>query len=194
MDNNFDNLKKLIDRLKTIGFFERLFSWKTVREQLMDAVADLQKVTSNTDNFIEKNSELKATNSGLTKDLELVNVTLITQTGEILNYKSIIQGQSGKLSGFAADLASRDTTIENHKQRITQLENSNALLTQRNEQLIKDNTTVSEEIATTKEDLRKTTERKNELETTNELLTQKNEQLPQITNNIQAILQQIRKH
>lgn len=174
MDNNFDNLKKLIDRLKTIGFLERLFSWRKVRELLIDAVADLQKITGNADNLIEKNSDYKATNSGLVKDLELANATIIIQTGEITNYKSTIQDQTGKLSDSTASIASKETTIESQKQRINQLENSTDLLTQQNEQLNKDYSTVSQEIATLKEDLRKTTERKNQLEIENEGLRTNN--------------------
>jgi hypothetical protein len=177
MDNNLDSLKKLIDHLKTIGFFERLFSWKKVKEQLMEAIADLQKSISNTESLIEKNAELKEANSGLAKDLALASATTITQTGEITNYKAIIQEQAGRINNLSADVASRDTTIENQRQRNNQLEGSNVLLTERNEQLTKYNSANSEEIATIKEDLRKTSERKNELEVTNEVLIQKNEQL-----------------
>ena len=73
MDNNFDSLRKLIEHIKTIRFFERLFKWKKVTEQLTDAVVDLQKFTSNTDNLNEKIAELKSINSGLKKDIELAN-------------------------------------------------------------------------------------------------------------------------
>jgi len=177
MDNNFDNLKKLIERLRTIRIFQRLFGWKKVRNQLIDAVADLQKISINTDHLIGQNSELKSINSGITKDLELANSIVTTQISEIAHYKLTIQEQSGKLSSSFADLSSRDTTIESQKQRVHQLENSNALNAQRNEQLIKDITAASEELATLKEDLRKTKERKSELESTYELLFQKNEHI-----------------
>ena len=39
---NYDNIKRLFDKLKTIGFFERLFSWGSVKNQLVDAAGDLQ--------------------------------------------------------------------------------------------------------------------------------------------------------
>ncbi len=177
MDNSFDDLKQLIEQLKTIGFFERLFSWKRVREKLMDAIADMQKITTNSDTLTERISELKRDNSDLYKDLELAKASTITQSSEIANFKSTIQDQNSKLSKLTADNASNDTTIENQKNRIAELENKHVLLVQRNDQLIKDNSSSSEEIATTKEDLRKTTERKNELEIAIELSKQKNEQL-----------------
>jgi hypothetical protein len=168
MDNNFDNLKKLIDRLKTIGFLERLFSWRKVRELLIDAVSDLQKITGNADNLVEKNTEYKTTNSGLVKDLDLAKATIITQKAEIENQKAAIQEQIGQLSGLNSSIASKETTIESQKNRVNQLEISTGLQAQQNEQLNKDYTAISQEIATVKENLRKTTERKNQLEIDNE--------------------------
>jgi hypothetical protein len=177
MNNNTDNLNKLIDKLKTINFFERLFGWRKIKEQLLDAVVDFQKILSNTENLLERNLELKENNSSLIKDLDLANTTVIKQIEEINNHKNIIQGHNTVVSGLTADLASSDTTVESQKQRINQIESSNALLTQRNEQLTNDNKNNSEKIATISESLQKTSERKNELEITNELLSQQNQQL-----------------
>ena len=177
MDNNFDSLRKLIEHIKTIRFFERLFKWKKVTEQLTDAVVDLQKFTSNTDNLNEKIAELKSINSGLKKDIELANTTIINQTKDISYYSSTIQEQTGKLSELTAALSSRDTTIDNDKKRIIQLEKANELLNQKNEQLTYENNKYSQEEATRNEALTKITERKNQLEKANELITQKNEQL-----------------
>ena len=47
MDNNFDNLKALFDYIKSMGFFSRLFNWKKVKNMLIDAISDFQKIASN---------------------------------------------------------------------------------------------------------------------------------------------------
>src|SRR5882672_11122522 len=43
MDPNFDGLKRLFDRIKSIGFIDRLFRWGSVKNDLFEATADLQK-------------------------------------------------------------------------------------------------------------------------------------------------------
>jgi len=55
MNNNIDNLKKLLDQLNSIGFFQRVFGWRKFRELLMEANADLQKLAINSDGLIVEN-------------------------------------------------------------------------------------------------------------------------------------------
>jgi len=43
---NIDNLKKLIESIRSISLFQRLFSWGKIRQQLIDAVSDIQKMES----------------------------------------------------------------------------------------------------------------------------------------------------
>jgi len=177
MDNNIDNLRKLIEKIKTIGFFDRIFNWQKIKEQLVDAVADLQKIISNAENLNEINLKLEATNSGLSKDLELSNANNIKHSGEIENYKILNKEITDKLNNLNSDLSARDVKIENFNQKIIQLETSNMLLAQKNEQLSADNQIYSETAATNKEALNKITERKNQLENSNGLLSQRNDQL-----------------
>lgn len=44
MDANIDNLKKLLERLNSAGFFGRLFGWGKIKALLVDAAQDLQKI------------------------------------------------------------------------------------------------------------------------------------------------------
>jgi len=44
MDNNIDNLKKLIWPAKDNRFIDRLFGWGKIREQLIDAVGRPPKI------------------------------------------------------------------------------------------------------------------------------------------------------
>ena len=135
MDNNIDNLKKLLDQLNSIGFIQRVFGWRKIRELLMEANADLQKLTLNSDGLMERISELKTANSEQAKDLDLSKASLVAQTAELGNIKATGVEQASKLSALTADLASRDTALNGHKERIVELEKSNALLTSRNEML-----------------------------------------------------------
>src|ERR1700733_11332553 len=46
MEMNFDRIKGLFDSLKNIGFLGRLFGWGEVKNQVIDASGDLQKLIS----------------------------------------------------------------------------------------------------------------------------------------------------
>src|SRR5688572_10205661 len=83
MDSNLDNLKRLIESLKNIGFWGRLFGWKKIRNQLIDASADLQKLISNNDILREEVTKYEAINNGLNKDLQLSSESIIKKDSEI---------------------------------------------------------------------------------------------------------------
>ena len=102
MDNNYDNLKNLIERIKTINFIERLFLWKNVRQQLINAVADLQKITSNISFLLETNTELKSSISGLSKDLDLSKEALVKKTNEYDNCQQAIKDKDFKIGQLVA--------------------------------------------------------------------------------------------
>src|SRR5262245_42658859 len=44
MDTSLDSLRRLLEKLKTIGWVERLFSWGAIKSLLVDANGDLQRV------------------------------------------------------------------------------------------------------------------------------------------------------
>jgi hypothetical protein len=58
MDANFDSLKRLLERVKTIGFFERVFGWGNFKNLLVDASADLQKLIGRTDELSKLDNAL----------------------------------------------------------------------------------------------------------------------------------------
>lgn len=125
MDNNYDNLKSFIERIKTINFFERLFLWKNVRQQLINAVADLQKMTSNISFLLETNTELKSSISGLSKDIDLSKETLLKKTNDFDNCQQSIKDKDVKISQLVSEIASKDTSIENFNEKIQQFELEN---------------------------------------------------------------------
>ena len=164
MDNNIDNLKKLIDILKTIGFWQRLFNWKRIRQQLVDAATDLQKLVTNSDNLREQNTKLTSDNSELTTELRVANESVTRQQGDIARLNSTIQENSGKLTQFAIDLSARETKIGNHETRINELTSDNRVLVESNANLSGENKRLSGENATNTESITNLTKRKSELD------------------------------
>ena len=179
MDNNVDNLKKLIEKIKTIGFWERLFGWKSVQQQLIDAATDLQKLVTNSDNLRAQNTTLESQNSTLTTDLRVANEKVTRQELEIVRLNSAIQDNNGKLTQFAIDLSARETTIENQKARVNQLETDNGILAEGKNNLLKENKRLAEEAATNNEIITNHRKRKSELEKDLERSKEKLENLEQ---------------
>lgn len=68
MESNFGTLKVLFENLKRMGFWERLFGWGNIKNQLIDASADLQRLVSTIENQKTETSKLESSISRLTDD------------------------------------------------------------------------------------------------------------------------------
>lgn len=164
MDNNIDNLKKLIENLKTLGFWQRIFRWKYIRQQLVDAVSDLQRLLTNSENLKEQNATLSTHNSELTTELRVANKCVTRQDGELALLNSTIQVQASKLTQFAIDLSACETTIVSQNTRISQLTTTNSVLVENNTNLSTDNKRLAGVNATNAESITNLSKRKGELD------------------------------
>jgi hypothetical protein len=127
MDTNIDNLKKLLDRIKLIGFWDRLFSWGTVREQLVDATADVQKLVSNADSLQREHAALSATHMSIEKDLRIANESLIRKEGDVQRTITMLQETNARVTELNKQVAAKDTIIA------TNTETTANLTTRKNE-------------------------------------------------------------
>ncbi|MBI3481425.1 MAG: DUF2333 family protein, partial [Bacteroidetes bacterium] len=82
MNANFDNIKRLFESLKGIGFIERIFGWSRIKNQMIDASADLQKLISRIESSTQADNSLsieRATSKGLNE-----SVTRLTTEVQVL--------------------------------------------------------------------------------------------------------------
>ncbi|MFC0775477.1 hypothetical protein [Terrimonas alba] len=152
MDGNLDNLKRLIESVKTISFWGRLFGWRKIRTQLVDASADLQKLISNTDNLEADIYKLESTVNGLSKDLQLKSDAVIKKEAEIekLNEKNTqlhsenkrLTETSGTNSQTISDLTKRkselDIELAEIKRDLQNIQTESGEVKKQNTQLLKD--------------------------------------------------------
>ena len=61
METNLDNLKRFIESIKTLGFWQRLFGWGAVRNQLVDASADLHRLIATTESLARQFQQSRET-------------------------------------------------------------------------------------------------------------------------------------
>ena len=115
MDNNLDNLRRFMETIKTAGFWTRLFGWRKIRNQLVDASADLQKLVSNNEQLSSKISECEENNYKLTNDLQQKKEALIRMDLEVDGLhgenKKLIEN-AGIHSQTIVDLTRRKNELE----------------------------------------------------------------------------------
>ena len=109
MENNIDNLKRLIEKLKTFNFFDRLFRWNTIKPLLVDAAFDLQAVLSTLESVRFDRVKLETEKSAITKDLQLYRDNSIKQENEINRLNAICQEKDPKINQLSNALASEKT-------------------------------------------------------------------------------------
>ena len=122
MDTNTDNLKRLIDVLKTMSFWQRLFSWQQIKLLLVDAAADLQKFISGADNWKEKYNELRNDNERLHSELSLSKVNAAQQAREAEELRQAANGYNQKITELSATISATEQIIENRKRNYHDLE------------------------------------------------------------------------
>src|SRR5215211_6675278 len=102
MYTNADNIKRFIDLVKTISFWQRLFSWGKVKQLLVDAVADLQRIISAADNFKEQCNELRNDNSRLLSEVQLSKINVIQQAKEVEELRQTREASHRKITELIA--------------------------------------------------------------------------------------------
>jgi hypothetical protein len=115
MDNNLDNLKRFMETIKTVGFWTRLFGWRKISNQLVDASADLQKLISINEQLSSKIADCEESNYKLTSDFQQKKEALIRQGMEVENLntenKKLIEN-AGIHGQTITDLGRRKNELE----------------------------------------------------------------------------------
>jgi hypothetical protein len=74
--DTFDHIKRLFESLKEINFLGRLFGWGKIKNQLVDASADLQKMMLKAEASAQNDSALsveRTTNKSLNESVVRLN-------------------------------------------------------------------------------------------------------------------------
>ena len=184
MDINLDNFKKLLERIRTIGLWGRIFKWQEVKDLLFDAVAEMQDLKVNKEILTDQIADLKAKESSLSKDIALATTNEIHHSNEINNLQNLISQKTGEIARLNDELTSSNTRFEVQAENINKVETANALLIQKNEQISASLKNLSEQNATDKEALTQVSEAKNKLENIYQLQRQNFENILAEKNNI----------
>ncbi|HEY9001754.1 MAG TPA: hypothetical protein VIM89_10405 [Mucilaginibacter sp.] len=159
-----ENLNRLFDYIKTIGFFGRLFYWNRVKNLLIDSVGELQRLNSNVEFQKEAIATLENENTSLAKDLKISNETVVRYDGIIKNLEISIKENNSRIEKLTGDNSGYLATIDAQRNQIGTLTGDNRLFSDRNTNLTAQNKKLAEDAATNIETISSLTNRKAELE------------------------------
>ncbi len=115
---SFENLRRFFERVKNVGFFERLFSWGTVVSLGYDAFGEYQKLQ----NLIAENDRaifgLAAKNRELAASLEL-------QSRQLPSLQQQVVDEQGRVRSLTERMAENTRSLN---EKITELEGQRAKL------------------------------------------------------------------
>lgn len=123
MDSNFDSLKRLFDNLKSIGFFGRLFGWGAIKAQMLDAIADFQRLMLRV-NESEKTENALSIEKANAKNL---NESINRLTGD----NATLKEQNKQIETLQKDLTTASEQNKIYLKRGTELSNEVSVLRER---------------------------------------------------------------
>ena len=115
---SFDNLKNFFERIKSIGFWQRLFGWRTVKALSYDAYDEFKRISDRFDELNQLIGEHKLNISKLEKDNEI-------QGNRLEDYRVNIQKLEEKIRFLEQDqqrLNKERTELSNRIARYEQAE------------------------------------------------------------------------
>ena len=121
MDKGTDSIRKLVHDLKSLSFWERLFSWGKVRSLLVDASADLQKLIVGYESLTQATHDLELErNRNKSLETSLAELKIVRSEKEhLLKEKAALESKSENYFRRGIELANELTAS---KQRIESLQ------------------------------------------------------------------------
>src|SRR6478736_6549771 len=121
--DTFDNIKKLFGSLKEINFLGRLFGWGKIKNQLIDASADLQKFISKTEELTQNANSLSIERA-TSKNLNEAVVRLNTEV-------QVLKESNKQIESLQKELTTATEQNKLYFKRGTELSNEVAVLRER---------------------------------------------------------------
>src|SRR6478736_9146877 len=121
--DTFDNIKKLFGSLKEINFLGRLFGWGKIKNQLIDASADLQKFISKTEELTQ-NANALSIERATSKNLNEAVVRLNTEV-------QVLKESNKQIESLQKELTTSSEQNKLYFKRGTELSNEVAVLRER---------------------------------------------------------------
>ena len=123
MPDFINSLQSFIERIKTINFFQRLFFWRKVRMQLVDAATSLGGMLNELESLRNVKNEINTQLSDCRKDLQLSNEQKTKLEAAQRKYEEVISGKEKQMADLNKQLTTANADCENFEERVHSLLN-----------------------------------------------------------------------
>ncbi|MDD5691640.1 MAG: hypothetical protein PHP10_00480 [Candidatus Omnitrophica bacterium] len=138
MDTKTEKLSLFFEKIKSLGFWQRIFGWRPVKELSYDAYEEFKKISDLLDRIIQEgeqnknsiavlnneNGHLKLEKSKLESSLENVNKELDRAAQEISGLKSSVAAKDEKIRSSEKKIIDQDKESILVKEQVAQLTNN----------------------------------------------------------------------
>lgn len=144
METGFDSIRQLVNELKTLTFWDRIFKWGTVKSTLVDASADLQRMISGYESQSQLRHELeleKNRNKSIQESLEELKF-LRTEKESLMKDKAGLESKNEIYLKRGTELSNEVSALrqklESYENELKGLRNENTYLKSSDEQRLKE--------------------------------------------------------
>jgi hypothetical protein len=126
MDNNADNLKKLLDQIRSVTLWNRIFNWKRIKDQLYDAITDLQRLCSGIDSYKEQCHKAELKYSDVLKDLDIERKSIYRKDAQITELANSMNEREKTVRELELRASAAASTLASMNDKINALEKEKA--------------------------------------------------------------------
>lgn len=144
METGFDSIRRLVNELKTLTFWDRIFKWGAVKSTLVDASADLQRMISGYESQSQLRHELeleKNRNKSIQESLEELKF-LRTEKESLMKDKAGLESKNEIYLKRGTELSNEVSALrqklESYENELKGLRNENTYLKSSDEQRLKE--------------------------------------------------------
>jgi hypothetical protein len=134
--SSFENLRRFFEKIKSIGFFERLFSWNSVTSLGYDAAREYQQLSNRLIEQERMAGSFAAEKSGFQKDLEHSFQQIAALQQNLTSEKSQVALLSSRIADRERESATLAESDAKNQATILQLKGDLVELKSKNEELV----------------------------------------------------------
>jgi len=138
MEIKTDKLNLFFDKIKTIGFWQRIFGWRQIRELSYDAYEEYKKLTESLSNTIKDTEQNKNSLISLNKENEYLKSEKIQLESSQESIKKDLSVAKDEVSALKSSVAKKDETIRLSQDKISEREKELAVIREQLNQLTSD--------------------------------------------------------
>jgi len=142
----FENTSKLFEKIKTIGFFERLFSWKNITHLVIDSVTEFKSIDKEFDMLNNKYQELNIEAKTLEKENSNLKESKTELQKERDKLKDDKERNTSELKQKEKELGKLKESDDKNTKRISELLSDIKILESKRDELIEKNTEFEKKI------------------------------------------------